>query len=36
MPREVVVLLHNLHRLVDAVLLAFDRQPRVVEMRAHA
>src|SRR5260370_683479 len=36
MPREVVVLLHNLHGLVDAVLLAFDHQPRVMQMRAHA
>src|SRR5712664_1088192 len=36
MPGEVVVLLHDLHGLVDAVLLAFDGQPRVVEMRAHA
>ena len=36
MPGEVVVLLHDLHGLVDAVLLAFDGQPRVVEMGAHA
>ena len=36
MPGEVVVLLHDLHGLVDAVLLAFDGQPRVVQMRAHA
>jgi len=36
MPGEVVVLLHDLHGLVDAVLLAFDGQPRIVEMGAHA
>src|ERR1700682_6077752 len=36
MPGEVVVLLHDLHGLVDAVLLAFDGQPRVMEVRAHA
>src|SRR5271168_3877731 len=31
-----VVLLYDLHGLIDAVLLAFDRQARVVQMRAHA
>ena len=36
MPGEMVVLLHNLHGLVDTVLLALNGQPRVVQMRAHA
>src|SRR5205814_6824318 len=35
-PRQVVVLLHDFHRLLDTVLLAFDGQPRVVQVRAHA
>src|SRR5438552_1366933 len=35
-PRQVVVLLTDFHRLVDTVLLAFDGQPRVVQVRAHA
>src|SRR5208337_950279 len=34
-PRQVVVLLGDAYRLVHAFLLAFDGQPRVVQMRAH-
>jgi hypothetical protein len=34
-PRQVVVLFHDAHRLVHAVLFAFDRQTRVMQMRAH-
>ena len=34
-PRQMVVFLYDFHRLVDAVLLAFNGQPRVVQMRAH-
>ena len=33
--REVVVFLDDLHGLIDAFLLAFDGQARVVQMRAH-
>jgi len=34
-PGDVVVFLDDLDGLIDAVLLAFDGQPRVVQMRAH-
>jgi len=36
MPRQVVILLDDFHRLVDALLLTLDGQPRVVQMCAHA
>ncbi len=35
MTRQVVVFFDDLHGLIDAILLAFDHQPRVVQMRAH-
>lgn len=33
--RQMVVFLYDLYGLIDALLLAFDRQPRVVQVRAH-
>ena len=35
MPRQVVVFLHDFHGMIHALLLAFNRQPRVVQVRPH-